>query len=220
MGQGLSLRWACRHDVFIGSRKHDRAKSTAKELQDLAKSFYLGRMRGSIDGDTNSEILKRSEVVVVTLPSEAAVPTLRELKDEFRSGQIIVSVVVPMERRGKLFYATSFASEGMAAKSAAEVVQAFVWPCPVVSGFHTVPAACLLDIASVLDIDVFIAGDNDQAVATVSKLAQEIPNIRPLKVGPLEHSKWLEALTPLLLNTAVLNNLHDPAIRIIPWTPT
>jgi predicted dinucleotide-binding enzyme len=75
-------------------------------------------------------------------------------------------------------------------------------------------------MASILEIDVFMAGNNDQAISTVSKLAQDIPNVRPLKVGPLEDSKWLEALTPLLLNTAILNNLHDPAVRIIPWTPT
>ena len=220
MGKGLAIRWAAKHDVIIGSRNYDRAKSTAKELYNMTKSFYQGEMKGSIDGDTNSAIVRESEVIVVTLPSEATIPTLRELKGQFRSGQIIVSVVVPMERRGNLFRVTSFTSDGMGAKSAAEVIQAFVWPCPVVSGFHTVPAACLIDMASILEIDVFMAGNDDQAISTVSKLAQDIPNVRPLKVGPLEDSKWLEALTPLLLNTAILNNLHDPAVRIIPWTPT
>jgi NADPH-dependent F420 reductase len=220
MGRGLAIRWASKHDIFIGSRQYDKAKSTAKELSNLTKSFYQSEMKGSIDGNINAEIVKESEVVVVTLPSEATIPTLRELKDQFRSDQIIVSVVVPMERRGKLFQVTSFASDGMGTKSAAEVIQAFVGPCPVVSGFHTVPAACLNDMTSIIDIDVFIAGNNAQAIATVSKLAQEIPNIRPLKVGPLENSKWLEALTPLLLNIAILNNLHDPAVRIIPWAPT
>jgi predicted dinucleotide-binding enzyme len=50
-------------------------------------------------------------------------------------------------------------------------------------------------------------------------LVCDIPGLRPLKVGPLENSKWVESLTPLLLNAAILNKLHDPSIRIVPWTP-
>lgn len=41
----------------------------------------------------------------------------------------------------------------------------------------------------------------------------------PHRDGPLENSEWIESLTPLLLNAAVLNGLHDPSIRIIPWMP-
>ena len=59
---------------------------------------------------------------------------------------------------------------------------------------------------------------NDLAI--VSKLVRAIPNLRPLRVGPLENSKWVESITPLLLNAAILNGLHDPSIRIVPWMPT
>jgi predicted dinucleotide-binding enzyme len=50
-------------------------------------------------------------------------------------------------------------------------------------------------------------------------LVRDIPGLRPLRVGPLENSKWVESLIPLLLNAAILNNLHDPSIRIVPWIP-
>jgi predicted dinucleotide-binding enzyme len=49
---------------------------------------------------------------------------------------------------------------------------------------------------------------------------RDIPTLRPLRVGPLENSKWIESITPLLLNAAILNGLHDPTIRVVPWMPS
>ena len=69
-------------------------------------------------------------------------------------------------------------------------------------------------------MDVLIARDDDLALAKVSSLVRDIPNLRPLRVGPLESSKWVESITPLLLNAAILNGPHDPTIRVIPWMPT
>ena len=69
------------------------------------------------------------------------------------------------------------------------------------------------------DVIVVEAGDDEMAVEVVMGLARDIPGLRPLRVGPLENSKWVESLTPLLLNAAILNHLHDPSIRIVPWSP-
>jgi hypothetical protein len=90
----------------------------------------------------------------------------------------------------------------------------------VVTAFQTVPAAYLNNIDAVLNVDVLIAGDDDLSLAKVSKLVRDIPNLRPLRVGPLANSKWVESITPLLLNAAVLNGLHDPTIRVVPWMPS
>lgn len=68
--------------------------------------------------------------------------------------------------------------------------------------------------------DMEIWSDEDVGVTVVSKLVRDIPNLRPLRVGPLENSKWIESITPLLLNAAILNGLHDPSIRVVPWMPT
>ena len=45
------------------------------------------------------------------------------------------------------------------------------------------------------------------------------PNLRVLRVGPLSNSRFVESITPLVLNAAILNNLKDPSIRIVPWFP-
>jgi predicted dinucleotide-binding enzyme len=105
-------------------------------------------------------------------------------------------------------------------KSAAEVVQEMVGPIPVVSAFQTVPATYLNNLDSVMNIDVLVASNYAQTIVFASKLIRDIPNLRPLNVGPLENSRLIESLTPLLLNAAILNNLHDPSIRVVPWMPS
>ncbi|MFQ6054200.1 MAG: NADPH-dependent F420 reductase [Candidatus Bathyarchaeia archaeon] len=222
MGRGLAIRWALKHEVLVGSRRLEKARRIAKQLNDLARGFYQSEILGHVTGVVNADAVGGSEVVVVTLPPKATVPALKELREHLNPEQIVVSTVVPMSRRGNLFYFTSLSGEDAAqeGRSAAEVIQRMVEPVPVVSAFQTVPAAYLSNIDSILNIDVLIAGDDDLAITIVSKLVRDIPNLRPLRVGPLENSKWIESLTPLLLNAAVLNGLHDPSIRVVPWMPT
>jgi len=223
MGRGLAIRWALKHEIYIGSRRLEKAQRIAKELNSLARGFYQAEMQGGITGMVNADAMKESELVMVTLPPKATVPALTGLKAYFKPKQIVVSTVVPMVRKEKLFYFASLDAEGgyvPEGKSAAEMVQELVKPVPVVSAFQTVPAAYLNNIDAVLNLDVLIAGDDEYSITLVSKLIRDIPNLRPLRVGPLENSKWIESFTPLLLNAAILNGLHDPSIRIVPWFPT
>ncbi len=217
MGRGLAIRWAQKHDILIGSRSIERARQTADRLKGLAVGFYQDQFQGSFTGYTNEEAVKLAEVVVVCFPANATIEAVTALKPYMREDQIVVSTVVPMRRQKKLFYFNSLGAGEE--KSASEIVQEIVAPIPVVTGLQTVPAAYLNNIDAILNLDVFIAGDNELAVSVVSKLVRDIPNLRPLKVGPLNNSKFIESLTPLLLNAAVLNGLHEPSIRIVPWMP-
>jgi len=223
MGRGLAIRWAYKHEIFVGSRSLEKAKRIEKALSSLARGFYQAEMEGSIVGEVNADAIDHSEIIVVTLPPKATISALTQLSDHITEDHVVVSTVVPMTRRGKLFYFSSLEEEGvdsLGVGSAAEVVQEIVKPARVVSAFQTVPAAYLYNIDAVLNVDVLIAGNDDLSLALVSKLVRDIPNLRPLKVGPLENSKWIESITPLLLNASVLNGLHEPTIRVIPWMPT
>jgi NADPH-dependent F420 reductase len=217
MGTGLTSRWALNHDIYIGSRSLEKAQSIARGLRRLAQGFYQNEMKGSITGLENKDAIGEAEVVVVCFPPQATVSALTGLKDHLSRDQIIISTVVPMTRKDKLYYFSSMGVEGD--RSAAEAVQELVAPIPVVSAMQTVPAAYLNNIDAVLNLDVLVAGDDEVSVAVVSRLIRGIPNLRPLKVGPLVNSKFVEAITPLLLNAAILNGLHDPSIRIVPWFP-
>ncbi len=223
MGRGLTIRLALKHDVLIGSRSLEKAGRIAGSQENVAKGFYTGEMEGSISGALNAEAISGSEVVIVTLPSKHSIPVLRDLHDNLTPEKVVVSTVVPMTRRKRLFYWTPLEEDedpGFEGRSAGEAIQGVVKPSPVVTAFQTVPAAYLNNIDAVLNVDVLIAGDDDLALAKVSSLVRDIPNLRPLRVGPLENSKWIESITPLLLNAAILNGLHDPTIRVIPWMPT
>jgi NADPH-dependent F420 reductase len=223
MGRGLALRWAKNHDLIVGSRSSDKARETAEELTTIAKGFYQNEMKGSIKGALNSTVIKESEIVVVAIPPAAIFPFISEFREYFNPKQIVVSTVVPIKRREKFYVYTPISVKDTISdeeKSAAELIQELIKPTPVVSTLHTVPAAYLNNLDAVLNIDVFVASNDDSATKRVAKLICDIPNFRPLKAGPLQNSRLIESITPLLLNTAILNNLKDPSIRVIPWLPT
>jgi NADPH-dependent F420 reductase len=222
MGRGLALRWALMHDIWLGSREVEKANAVAREYDSIARGFHEDRMKGSIAGALNPEVPRLVDVVVLTLPSRHAIEVVRQIKGNLTPAHVIVSVIVPMIKKGRLFTHSPVIEDGkaIADKSAAELVAEEVSSTPVVSAFQTVPAGYLGDLDSVLNVDVLLSGDDERALDLVSKIAQDIPNLRALRVGPLSNSRFVESITPLLLNAAILNNLKDPSIRIVPWFPS
>ena len=112
MGRGLTVRWALKHDILLGSRSIERARGIAGEQEKIARGFYQAEIRGSIVGVVNSEAVEKSDVVVVTLPPEAVVPMMTELRAHLHPKQIILSTVVSMQKKKGLFaYAPLLGSE-------------------------------------------------------------------------------------------------------------
>jgi NADPH-dependent F420 reductase len=222
MGRGLALRWALMHDIWLGSRRVEKAETISREYESVARGFYGNRMKGSIKGVVNFDVPPLVDVVVLTLPPKYAIETVRQIKDKLTPQHVIISTIVPMAREGKLFAYSPMVVSGKIGleKSAAELVADELGNVPVVSAFQTVPASYLGDLDSVLNIDVLVSGHDEHALQTVTKIVQDIPNLRALRVGPLSNSKLVESITPLLLNAAILNNLKDPSIRIVPWFPS
>jgi NADPH-dependent F420 reductase len=186
MGRGLTIRLALKHDILIGSRSLEKAGRIARSQENVAKVFYTGEMEGSISGVLNAEAISGSEVVIVTLPSKHSIPVLQDLHDNLTPEKVVVSTVVPMTRRKNLFYWTPLEEDedpGFEGRSAGEAIQGVVKPSPVVTAFQTVPAAYLNNIDAVLNVDVLIAGDDDLALAKVSSLVRDIPNLRRARSG-------------------------------------
>ncbi|MEM3078040.1 MAG: hypothetical protein QXR38_00890, partial [Nitrososphaerales archaeon] len=65
------------------------------------------------------------------------------------------------------------------------------------------------------DCNALMASDDVKAVKLVSDLISQIPNLRPIYAGPLEVSRLLEALTPILMNLICHNNIKEPSIKIV-----
>jgi len=222
MGRGLALRWALMHEVWLGSRRIEKAEAVSREYESVARGFYGTRMKGRIRGALNPDIPPLAEVVVATLPPRYAIDTVRQIKDKLNSEHVIISTIVPMAKEGRLFTYSPIVASGKTGfeKSAAELVADEVGNVPVVSAFQTVPASYLGDLDSVLNVDVLLSGHDEHALQTTAKIIHDIPNLRSLRVGPLSNSKLVESITPLLINAAILNNLKDPSIRIVPWFPS
>jgi NADPH-dependent F420 reductase len=222
MGRGLALRWALIHEIWLGSRRIEKAETVSREYESVARGFYGNRMKGSIKGVVNSDIPPLVEMIVLTLPPKHAIEVVRQIGDKVTPQHVIVSTIVPMAREGKLFVYSPVIVGGNATyeKSAAELVADEVGEVPVVSAFQTVPASYLGDLDSILNIDVLISGQDAHALETVTRITHDIPNLRALRVGPLSNSRMVESITPLLVNAAILNNLKDPSIRIVPWFPS
>jgi len=92
--------------------------------------------------------------------------------------------------------------------SGAEELAALLPHSKVVKAFNTVFAADFA--APILDgktVDCFIAGDDDQAIATVSQLVQDA-GFNPVAAGKLPISRTLENMMVLLIGLTMKNNYN------------
>ena len=67
----------------------------------------------------------------------------------------------------------------------------------------------------VLEGDVPICGDNREAKETVISLIREIERLNPIDAGPLEVSKLVEPIVPLILNIKQYSLKRDTSIKFI-----
>jgi hypothetical protein len=113
----------------------------------------------------------------------------------------VIDVIVPVARRDGLFVLAPVPDAG----SAGELIQRRVPAARVVGAFKNLPAARLRDLATPLAADVLLCGEDASARAQVAALVQRIPGLRPVDAGALANARFIEAITPLLLN---LNQRH------------
>ncbi|HYK87322.1 MAG TPA: NADPH-dependent F420 reductase [Acidobacteriota bacterium] len=189
-GKGLALRFAAAGaTVVLGSRSEERAQAAAGEYNKL-----LGN--SSILGMENGKMLAACDIVFLTVPYENAVAAIESCKSDFRAGQVLIDVTVPMAfREGRAEYVeleTGSNSE-LLARHIPEGVD-------LVAAFKTVPAHLLADLSSELNCDIFVCGDSGKAREKVMEAARMLPTLRPLDAGPLKIARILERMTVLAVN--------------------
>ncbi|HEX3036384.1 MAG TPA: NADPH-dependent F420 reductase [Thermodesulfobacteriota bacterium] len=200
IAEGLVLRWTkAGHKIYIGSRSDEKAKGIAAEYNE--KLSQLG-ISSNIEGMPNADAASKGEVIVISLPYEYTVPTLQQIQDSLKD-QIVITPVVPMIKKGKTF----LYSPPPAGSAAIEIKNALPDTVKLVSAYHNLPAKELSEIDRVLDYDVVICGDDEEAKVVVKKLTEDMPNLRVMDTGALEASMMIEAITPLIVN---LNIRYKP----------
>lgn len=177
-GFGLALRWAragCR--VVIGSRVRERALAAAEKV----KSRLGGRVE--VEGMENPAAVAASPLVVLTVPFEAQIQTLKSLRESFHPGQMLVDVTVPLETAvGGMATRVLGVWCGSAAEQAVQYAPAGV---TVTAAFHNVSAHLLDELEKPVDCDVFVCGESEGARRKIRPWVEAIPGCRYVDGGKL-----------------------------------
>ena len=212
MGKGFAIRWCFNHDILIGSRDATKAIDAAQEYTAIAVKEY-NPPKGSIRGSDNVSVAKESDVLVLSIPYENIDSICSQLLPNVKDSCIVISPIVPLTKTDAGFELISFKEKK---PSAFELVHKYMKDkSKLVSAFHTISEKKLVDPKLVLDSDIFVCGDNENAVNTVNNLIREIKNLRPIFLGPGSLSYLAETATPILINAMIKNKMKNPGIKII-----
>jgi NADPH-dependent F420 reductase len=212
MGKGFALRWSQNHNVIVGSRDATRASESAKEYTNLARESF-GQINGTISGNDNVSVAKDSDVLILSIPYENIDSVCSEILPAVKDSCVVVSPIVPMVK-------TDVGFEFIPIKenkpfSYQLVLKYMRNKSKLVSAFHVISEKKLVNPTMVLDYDIFVCGDDKEAIEIVNSLINEIKGLRPIYLGPGELSYLAEISTPLLLNAMIRNKIKNPGIKII-----
>lgn len=200
-GSGLALRWArAGHRVTIGSRDGAKAEAAARDLNALLGTDL-------VVGAPSDDGVAAADVVVLTVPFAAQMPTILGLKEKL-AGKILIDVTVPL-MPPKVSRVQLPPSD-----SCVLAVQTALGPeVRVVSAFQNVSAHSLKDPDRQIDCDVLVASDDKEARKVGIALA-EAAGLRGVDAGPLANSVVAESLTSALIWINRTYKIPDAGIRI------
>ena len=171
MGKGLAKRLAGKTDLMLGSRDLEAAKAFAASIGDAAVS-------------APAEAAARADIVIVALPYAAALDFVRSTD---LSGKVVVDITNPLKPDFSgltIGHTTSAAEELHAAAPGAQVVKAY----------NTIFASLFdLPVDQTAAVPVFLAGNDEAAVAAVEKLV-EASGFAAEKTGTLDGARLVEPL--------------------------
>ena len=204
-GKGLALRWALAGcSVILGSRDLERAQRAAEEINSTLRSH--GKENPSVNGTLNTEAAGSASLIVLTVPFEAQIAILKEIRERIKPGTLIVDVTVPLETAvgGKPARVLGVWA-GSAAEQCAEMAPPGV---DTISAFHNAGAAALAALDRVVDCDIIVCGDDKISKERLRPLVEAIPGCRYVDGGPLANSRTIEAMTAFLIGINLRYKTH------------
>lgn len=193
-GLGLALRFAAAGEpVLIGSRVAERAVDAAEKIRAAVPGARA-------EGYENLDALGRADRVVLAFPFEGLPPFLGAAGSRL-DGKLVIDVIVPLAFKQGFCEVAPVPG----AASVGELIQATLPGARVVSAFKNLPAEILGDLSLPMEGDVVLCGNDPAARAEVAALAARIPRLRAVDAGKIGNSRYLEAITALLVN---LNRKH------------
>ena len=187
-GRGLAARLAdVGYEVLAGSRERAKAETVVDELRQK-----WGDRVAEIT-PANNHAACDAEVVVLAVNADAALATAKYFADDL-DGKIVVSMANHLVKNGTEFNAV-LPPHGSLAKE----MQALLWKSQIVTAFHLVPAAELVDLDRKMQSDVVACGDDDAARETLMTIIESIPDLRAFDGGSLENAVGMETFAAVLL---------------------
>jgi len=203
MARGIATRLlAGGHAVQLIGRDKQKADRLA------AKLASNGHQSPLVSAASTPEQLT-GEVVILAVPYEAAQEIVRVWTEEL-DRRILVDITNPIDW-------DSFTLVTEPGTSAAEELAKAAPPgAKMVKAFNTTFAKTLVSgNVNGQTLDVFIAGDDPEARATVSRLAED-GGLRPIDVGPLQRAAALESFQLLHIGLQTpLGTEFGSAIKIL-----
>lgn len=174
MGAGLASVFAMAgHEVSIGARELTKAA-------ELAEKIGHGAVGGGI-----AAAAKLADIVILALPFGAAADAIKLA--EGLAGKVLVDISNPISPDYKELVIGH-------TTSAAEEIQKLAPRARVVKAFNTIFAQLLApESRQGKPLQVFVAGDDAAAKASVSELAASV-GFEAVEAGPLSNSRFIEPI--------------------------
>lgn len=203
MGRAIGTRAiAGGHSVtFVGK--------TLESAQKAAEDIKASAQRGAKVSSASFDSVALGDVVVLALWYGQNIEVAKQLGDRL-SGKTVVDIANPVNQT----------YDGLAtapdSSSAEDLAKAAVSDAKVVKAFNTTYAATLLaEQVAGQPLDVFIAGDDEDAKAKVTQLVSD-GGLRPVDVGPLSRAREIEGMQLLhILAQSELGTNWGSAIKIL-----
>ena len=204
-GSALAYRLAkAGEHILIGSRETVRAQETTRLLRERIGSG------AQMEGMDNPSAAAACDVAVLTVPFSGVVALLKQLKNVWKPGTVVIDTTVPLAATvGGAATRLLGVWQGSAAEQTKELLPPGV---SLAAAFQNLGAEVLAGDAQV-DCDVLVCSDDEKAKQVAFELVVKIPGARALNGGKLENARIVESLTALLIGLNMRYKVHGAGIR-------
>lgn len=197
-GRALAARLAdVGIEVVIGSRSAERGEEICAGLREK----WADRNFAPINGGDN-ETAAEADVVVVATPWDSAATTAGSVVSQL-DGKVVISMANALARVGDEWEPLISPRGSVAAAVAARLPGSHV-----AAAFQHLPARELGDLTKLLEADVLVCSDHQEATATTMDLVRRIPGLRGIDAGPLSNAASLESFVAVIREINVRYKTH------------